>query len=114
MSTEQAGHVVIQVGAEDFMRLCENSAPGDVTGQEGRFEVVQAAPPHRNQLWHRAYWVGDNYTAVIFARAFLAARGFGYAVLFDTASDTPDGPMFGYVILTDYEADGPQNVTPLR
>ena len=49
--------------------------------------------------------VGGNYAAVIFARAFLAARGFEYEVVFDTASDEPDGPMFGYVILTDYEAD---------
>jgi hypothetical protein len=107
MSTEQAGAVVIQVTAEDFMRLCENSAPGDVTGQAGRFEVIDAdaGDPDSPQKWHRAYWLGQNYAAVIFARAFLAARGFGYCVLFDTASDEPDGPMYGYVILTDYTAD---------
>lgn len=105
MSGGQAGSVVIQVSAADFMRLCENSAPGDVTAQLGRFEVVEAADLHRYRVWHRAYWLGGNYAAVIFARAFLAARGYGYEVLFDTASDEPDGPMFGYVILTDYEAD---------
>jgi hypothetical protein len=105
MSTEQAGVVVVQVTAADFMRLCENSAPGDVTGPPGRFETLDTAEPDPGRDWRRAYWLGDNYTAVIFARAFLAARGFGYEVLFDTASDEPDGPMFGYVILTDYEAD---------
>jgi hypothetical protein len=107
MSTGQAGSVVIQVTAADFMRLCENSAPGDVTAQPGRFEVVDAdaGDPGSPQAWHRAYWLGRNYAAVIFARAFLAARGYGYAELFDTASDEPDGPMFGYVILTDYEAE---------
>jgi hypothetical protein len=105
VSTGQAGSVVIQVTAEDFMRLCENSAPGDVTGQAGRFEVVDADAGDSPQEWHRAYWIGQNYAAVIFARAFLAARGFGYAVLFDTASEEPDGPMYGYVILTDYQDD---------
>ena len=106
MSTEQAGSVVIQVTAADFMRLCENSAPGDVTAQPGRFEVVDADADDPPRTWHRAYWLGQNYAAVIFARAFLAARGYGYAVLFDTASDEEDGPMFGYVILTDYEDEG--------
>ena len=53
----------------------------------------------------RAYWLGENYAAVIFARAFLAARGFDYEVLFDTASDEAGGPMFGYVIVTDYEEE---------
>jgi hypothetical protein len=108
MSTGQAGAVVVQVTAEDFKRLCENSAPGDVTAEPGRFEVVDAEAGGRwpARKWHRAYWLGENYAAVIFARAFLAARGFGYAVLFDTASDEPDEPMFGYVLLTDYEMEG--------
>jgi hypothetical protein len=105
MSIRQAGAVIIQVTAEDFQRLCENSAPGDVSAQTGRFEVVEPAEPRWHREWSRAYWMGGSYTTVILARAFLAARGFGYEVLFDTASDKPDGPMFGYVILTDYAAD---------
>ena len=96
---EQAGAGVVQVTAGDFGRLCENSAPGDVTAHPGRYEVVEAAEP---RSWLRAYWIGENYAAVIFARAFLAARGYEYEVLFDTASDE-GGPMFGYVILTDYQ-----------
>ena len=58
MSTEQAGSVVIQVTAEDFMRLCENSAPGDVAGQPGRFEAVDGERWPR--IWQRAYWSGGT------------------------------------------------------
>ena len=102
--SSKAGTVVVQVTAEDFARLCENSAPGDVGGI-GRYEVVEAASPRWRREWKRAYWIGQNYAAVIFARAFLAARGFDYEVLFDTASDEAGGPMFGYVIVTDYEEE---------
>ena len=99
--SNQAGTVVVQVTAADFERLCENSATGDVINQIGRFEVVETAARYRE--WKRAYWLGDGYAAVIFARAFLAARGFEYEVLFDTASDEGSNRMYGYVILTDYE-----------
>ena len=102
MSTEQAGAVVVQVTAADFGRLCENS--GEWQGWQahtGRFEGVDAADPSRRQ-WQRIYWLGRDFAAVIFARAFLAARGYDYEIAFDTASDE-DGPMYGYVILTDYQ-----------
>ena len=103
MSTEQAGAVVVQVTAADFGRLCENSmrwAGGGWDTSSGRFEGDNE--PHAD--WRRIYWLGTCYASVIFARAFLAARGFGYEVLFDTATDM-GGPMFGYVILTDYEEE---------
>ena len=104
MSTGQAGSVVVQVTAEDFGHLCENSAAwADLSLQLGRFEVVETAARYRE--WKRAYWLGDGYAAVIFARAFLAARGFEYEVLFDTAAGNQGGPMFGYVIVTDYEEE---------
>ena len=104
MSTEQAGSVVIQVTAADFGRLCENSGAWGLGDGSGRFEALDCGVPSSRQ-WQRVYWLGAGYTAVFFARAFLAARGYEYEVLFDTASDEPDGPMFGYVILTDYGAD---------
>ena len=100
--SSQAGTVVVQVTADDFERLCENSAPGGVISQIGRFEAVEAGECRERK---RAYWLGENYAAVIFARAFLAARGFDYEVLFDTATGEPDAPMFGYVIVTDYEEE---------
>ena len=70
--------------------------------QIGRFEVVEAGEYRERK---RAYWLGGNYAAVIFARAFLAARGFEYEVLFDTAAGNQGGSMFGYVIVTDYEEE---------
>jgi hypothetical protein len=73
MSTGQAGSVVIQVDAADFWRLCENSAPGDVRAQPGRFEAAEGAAMGPVREWRRAYWLGTGYAAVIFARAFLAA-----------------------------------------
>ena len=104
MSTEQAGSVVVQVTAADFERLCENS--GEWPGWQwhtGRFETMDISQPPSFREWRRIYWLGDNYTAVIFARAFLAARGFEYEVLSDRASDAGSDRMYGYVILTDYE-----------
>ena len=103
MSTEQAGSVVIQVTAADFGRLCENSSAWAGSGMPlRRFESLDDSEPSSWQ-WKRIYWLGDNYTAVIFARAFLAARGYDYEVLRDTASDEGSNRMYGYVILTDYE-----------
>ena len=105
MSTEQAGAVVIQVTARDFEQLCENSGNwADLTTQAARFEPLE--PGHRpwSRQWQRIYWLGTSYPAVIFARAFLAARGFGYEVLWD-APQPQYGPPFGYVILTDYEGE---------
>ena len=102
MTTEQAGAVVIQVTAADFQRLCENSGQwADWEVPPRRFESLDTTSP-ANGHWQRAYWVGDNYTSVILARAFLAARGHDYKILYDTA-EHPNGQAFGYVILTDYE-----------
>ena len=106
MSTEQAGAVVIQVTAEDFSRLCENSmlwAGGRWDDQSGRFEDLNGGTPSTRQ-WKRIYWLGPDYTAVIFARAFLNARGFDHEILYDTASDQ-GRPMYGWVILTDYQEE---------
>ena len=104
MSTEQAGSVVIQVTAADFERLCENSGAWAGRGwQLARFESLDSAGPPSSREWQRIYWLGDNFAAVIFARAFLAARGFEYEVLSDRASDAGSDRMYGYVILTDYE-----------
>ena len=106
--SNQAGTVVVQVTAADFERLWENSATGDVVNQIGRFEVVEAAERPGTE-WKRIYWLGQGYATVIFARAFLAARGFDYEVLYDTACDEYARgivrPMFGYAIVTDYKEE---------
>jgi len=102
MSTDQAGAVVIQVTAADFERLCENSGKwADWTPPAGRFESTDTTLPSARQ-WQYAYWVGSNWATVIFARAFLNARGHDYEVLYDTA-EHPNGQLYGWVILTDYQ-----------
>jgi hypothetical protein len=104
MSTEQAGAVVVQVTAADFGRLCENSGPwGPLNEPTARFGSIEDGGPASGRAWRRIYWLGDNFAAVIFARAFLNARGHEHEVLFDTASDEGSNRMYGYVILTDYE-----------
>ena len=103
MSTEQAGAVVIQVTARDFERLCENSGEwAGWTPPAGRFEGIDGDLFPTARQWQCVYWVGGDWTAVIFARAFLDARGFDYEVVFDTAENVR-GTMYGYVILTDYQ-----------
>ena len=113
MSTEQAGAVVIQVTAADFERLCQNSGRWADRDDIGRFEPLDAGHPLPVREWRRIYWLGGSYTAVIFARAFLAARGFDYEVLYDTASDEGSSRMYGYVILTDYEEPARRRVSVL-
>ena len=86
----------------DFGYLTQNSAEwgtgfaGQVAG--GRFETGAHDVPLTS--WKRAYWLGDSYTSVILARAFLAAWGYDCQVLIDQASDGE------WVILTDYEWKG--------
>ena len=104
VSTGQAGSVVIQVTADDFGRLWESSGPWGLGAPPGRFETLDGKQPPPRQ-WQRVYWFGPTWTTVIFARAFLDARGHDYEILFDTASDRLGGPMYGYVILTDYQGE---------
>lgn len=95
--------IVISMDAEDFERLCENSGKwAGWTPPACGFETMDISEPPSFREWRRIYWLGGNFTAVIFARAFLAARGFDYEVLFDTAEHL-NGQLYGYVILTDYE-----------
>jgi hypothetical protein len=103
MNTGQAGAVVVQVTAKDFEQLWENSSSWGLGEGSGRFENLDDGGPPTSRQWGRIYWLGGSYTAVIFARAFLAARGYEHEILFDTASDEGSNRMHGYVILTDYE-----------
>jgi hypothetical protein len=103
MSTEQAGAVVVAVDAADFALLCEESLEwGSWDRPAGRFEALENGTGGTGRPWRRIYWLGERYTAVIFARAFLLARGFEYEILWDNA-EHPNGQSLGYVILTDYE-----------
>ena len=81
MSTGQAG----TVSSRSPRRTSSGSAKTPANGPEdpsGRFEAVDTPPSIR----HGSGPTGSGgVDRVIFARAFLAARGFDYEVLFDTA-----------------------------
>jgi len=65
--------------------------------QEGRFEDIdysQATQPEVDYEFARAYWV-ENYSNVMFVKAFLEALDFTYRVYFDSAEDI-------YMITTNY------------
>ena len=95
--------VVISVDAEDFKRLVKLGAVKPVmTISPGRFEGSADGEANTDWDWSAIYWLGRDYTAVILARAFLAAYGYRYEVLWDT-SRPMDRPQRGWCIITDYE-----------
>lgn len=95
--------VVIQMDAGDFGELLK--ASGDRAAMKitpGRLEAGTGGEVNADWDWTTIYWLGDNYAAVILARAFLAAYGYRYEVLWDT-SHPMDQPPRGWCILTDYD-----------
>ena len=94
--------IQIAMDDTDFGYLLHNSAKwADSAGEwepqlrNGRFTASE--PGVLTGHWKMAYWIGSDYTAVILARAFLAAWGYECQILTDEASGG------GWVILTDYE-----------
>lgn len=104
--------VVIQMDAEDFGRLVKESSVRAVMRiGPGRFEAGEDGEVNADWDWTAIYWLGHDYAAVILARAFLAAFGYQYEVLWDT-SRPMDRPQRGWCILTDY--DQPPAQSPSR
>jgi hypothetical protein len=98
--------VVIHMDAEDFGRLVKKSASRAVMKiGPGRFEAGKDGEVNADWDWSVICWLGHDYAAVILARAFLAARGCQYEVLWDTAAPM-DQPPRGWCILTDYVIGG--------
>ena len=95
--------VVISMEADDFERLLKSSADrAAMTIGPGRFEAGADGEVNADWDWSVIYWLGHDYAAVILARAFLAAYGYRYEVLWDT-SRPMDRPQRGWCIITDYE-----------
>lgn len=95
--------VVIQMDAEDFRRLVKTYADRTVTRvTQGRFDAGDGGAVNASWDWHLVYWLGHDYAAVVLARAFLAAYGYQYEVLWDAGEDE-DEPPPGWCILTDYD-----------
>lgn len=87
---------------DDFRLLIQNAMQWAGGGWErhiasGRF-VNAAGPARPSARWKVAYWFGENYAAVIFAKAFLDDREFRYEVVNDNVD-----PGGGWMILTDYD-----------
>jgi len=86
----------------DFEQLTVNSMnwskhKTDWQLQEGRFEDIdysEAFQPEVDYTFARAYWI-ENYTGVMFVKAFLETLGFAYRVYFDSAEDI-------YMVTTNY------------
>lgn len=99
-------NITIDMDESDFERLTTNmtrwaeswdeSWEGQV--EEGRFEhsTEKYDTPPRSD-WVMAYWAGDDWTHVMLCRAFLAAKGYEYEVMWDQTDQDPE-----YVILTSY------------
>ena len=95
--------VVIQMDADDFERLLKVSCDRAVmTIGPGRFEAGQGGEVNADWDWTTICWLGHDYAAVILARAFLAANGCKYEVLWDRSAPM-DQPQRGWCILTDYK-----------
>lgn len=97
--------VELTVSGKDFERLAMTTMRWGPHWQplidSDRFE---ATPPHDEPIrtdWGFAHWFGDQWQAVMTARAYLDGIGHGYQILWDVAEED-DGTPFGYVILTDH------------
>lgn len=94
--------IILDLDAEDFNRLCNNSARwgNNFRDHESHFETI-GADREISWDWRYAYWVGLEWTSVIFARSYLDSIGQRYQVVWDMV----ENPDMSYVILTDYPAD---------
>lgn len=126
--------IVIDMDDQDFDRLVTNSTAwaaswrkqnvvqgNDLSwkrqAEDGRFEHMQkpfeALPSGK---WKMAYWLPDDWTAVMFVRAYLAAKGEDYELLFDLGGTYPaelddrgrvvvPGRSGEFMVLTNYETE---------
>ena len=95
--------VVIHMEPYDFQRLLKSSLNrAAMKISPGRFEAGADGEVNADWDWTTIYWLGHDYAAVILARAFLAAFGCKYEVLWDTSAPM-DQPQRGWCILTDYQ-----------
>jgi hypothetical protein len=67
--------------------------------QDDRFEVMHSDSAI-DYSFEMAYWVGKEYTNVIFAKMFLTKHCCTYQVLWDLCGDCQ------YLITTNYKTDG--------
>lgn len=89
----------------DFARLINSSTrwKDGVSEFAGQFEnYTNAGMPYNAPIstdWLYAYWLGEEYVSVVFAKSFLTSIGEGYEALWDTSTE-----FHGWVIVTNYAA----------
>ena len=88
------------ITAKDFQYLWGTAMNWgkDWKDQEDRFEVNGSHTEEINWEFKKAYWIGKEYSSVIFAKIFLTSQNEPYQILWDLNS-CADGE---WVVLTDY------------
>jgi hypothetical protein len=106
--------VTIAMNESDFrqlsnvsMRWCYPGGRNDWVEKVDRFEA-HGSDKEINWQYHYAFWLGTEWMAVLFARAYLDAVGHSYQVMWDlnpsdVTGDLAENPEPSWVILTDYE-----------
>lgn len=103
-ATARAIATAVHMNAVDFGRLCkdyEDRDPGTLA--RGRFWAGPDREVDGEWEWKRVYWFGENYAALLLARAYALSRGLRCEVLYDNSSYRGDGPVRGWCVLSDYE-----------
>lgn len=115
-----AGAATLQAALEAALEAdvaSEHTVPAeeDTDGDGVRFEPHDLLGAAEGEDWMFAYWVGTDYLSMLLARAFVAARGYGYEVLWDNGEEDEDDEdeefadefdsSMGWVLLTDLGDD---------
>lgn len=82
-----------EVTHRDFSRLYPIRMQWGVVKDRYRFETDENEEV--NFTFQHAYFLGDNYSSVIFAKMFLVSKGYKYQVLWDTT-------LLQWLIVTNY------------
>lgn len=99
--------ITIDMDDQDFDQLSDTSMAWGPSWQhhinDGRFEHMEkhyATEPRTD--WAMVYWLGNDWTHVILAKAFLKSKRQKFEVIFDQAELIPSEPG-SYAILTNYK-----------
>lgn len=115
--------IEIVMTGEDFGLLCNDTVEWPALLREhrkvngdtwdNRFNITYPTPTTVDpvdqrplETWKFGYYMGRDWAPVMFARAFLHARGIACQVVYDDALNDQDVTT-GYVVLTDYDLDEP-------
>lgn len=97
----------VYMDAHMFEYLTQNSMEWGESwrAHDGRFEnhSAEKADTAPSYDWKIAYWIGDDAASMILARSWIIEQGHECALLWDMA-EHPNGDLFGWVLLTDYES----------